>query len=99
MFRVCDRPTHIDAREVLSNISWVGSDSTLIHRHKKYRNSSIFDHQWSYGLSNDFGYVRTANPQSYSSYLNFWICRYEITFIRINYNLLIKIHMCSKFTD
>ena len=61
LLRVCDRPTHIDAREVLSNISRVGSDSMLIHRHEKYINSSTFIHQWSHGLSKDFGWVRTAN--------------------------------------
>ena len=51
--RVCDRPTHIDAREVHSNISWVGSDSLLIHQSAKSFLSS--SNEWSHGISKDFG--------------------------------------------
>lgn len=44
----------MDAREVLTNTSWVGSDSLLVYAH----GDSIDSNQtWSYGLSKSFGYV------------------------------------------
>ena len=48
IFRVCERPIYIEAREKLTKKDWTGSDSILINQMK---NST----QWSYGFSIDFG--------------------------------------------
>ena len=50
--RVCDNPTHMDAREVSTKISWVGSDSLLVYAHSDSIESNP---TWSHGLSKSFG--------------------------------------------
>ena len=51
---VCQNPTHMDAREVRTKISWIGSDSLLVYAHDHSVKSNS---KWSYGLSKSFGEV------------------------------------------
>ena len=50
-FSVCENPIYVEAREVITKIDWIGSDSLQIHQVKSSR-------EWAYGFSKDFGYVR-----------------------------------------
>lgn len=45
---VCESPIYIEARESMTNKSWIGLDSTLIYYDKS-------KNDWAMGFSKDFG--------------------------------------------
>ena len=57
---VCDSPTHIEAREVETHLSWIDSYSFLVHDSNS--SSALFLDElnpnpvWASGISKDFGY-------------------------------------------
>ena len=48
---VCASPFYIEAREKMSKVDWLGSNSTLIHMTEQ--NETVT--KWAYGFSNKFG--------------------------------------------
>ena len=49
---VCSRPTHIDARTVNDQFSWLGTDATLIYDTTP---KPAAERNWAYGISRSFG--------------------------------------------
>ena len=58
-FRVCSSPTHIDARTVNGNFSWLGTQTVFIYDTNPKSinsNSKQSERSWAYGISKDSGY-------------------------------------------
>ena len=56
---VCDSPSHIEARERDTKISWISSKSILVHDSASttanFPNTINSNPRWAHGISKDFG--------------------------------------------
>ena len=60
LLRICSEPTHIDARERITQYTWTASNATLIFDNDpKFGgpNSYSQNRSWSWGISRKFGYT------------------------------------------
>ena len=56
IFSVCSHPTHVDAREKVTNYTWTGTDALLIFDDSpKFGESPSETRSWSWGISPKFG--------------------------------------------
>ena len=56
IFSVCSKPTHVDARDKLTNYTWTGTDALLIFDDTpKFGDNASETRSWSWGISPKFG--------------------------------------------